>query len=57
MLRGLGPSLEELPPTALLCNLLPLFLAKLSNRYHSAHAKSEGCFTLAPKMTLDPNIQ
>ena len=35
----------------------PLFLAKLSNRYHSAHAKSEGCFTLAPKVTPDPNVQ
>ena len=33
----------------------PLFLAKLSNWYHGAHTKSEGRFTLAPKVTPDPD--
>ena len=35
----------------------PLFLAKLSNRYHGAHAESEGCFTLASKVNPDPDVQ
>ena len=33
------------------------FLAKFSNQYHGAHAESEGCFTLAPKMTPNPNVK
>ena len=35
----------------------PFFLAKLSNWYHGAHAESEGCFTLALKVTPNPDIQ
>ena len=35
----------------------PLFLEKLSNWYHSAHAEFEGRFTLAPKVTPDPDVQ
>ena len=57
MLRELDPSPEELLPTAFSSNLLAIFLAKLSNWYHGAYAKSEGYFTLTPKVTLDPNIQ
>ena len=37
MLRELGPSLEELPPTALSSDLLAILSGKLSNRYHGTH--------------------
>ena len=57
MLRELGPSPRELPPTALSSDLLATLLAKLSNWYHGAHVESEGCFTLASKVTPEPNIQ
>ena len=57
MLHELGPNPEKLLLIALLSDLLAIFLAKLPNRYHGAHAKFEGCFTLAPKVTLDPNVQ
>ena len=57
MLRESGPNPEELLPTALLSDLLATLLAKLFNRYHSAHAEPEGCFTLAPKVAPNPNVQ
>ena len=56
MLRELGLSLKELPPTALLSDLWPFFLVKLSNWYHGTHAESKGRFTIAPKMTPNPDI-
>ena len=57
MLHEFGPSLGELPPTVLSSNLLTLFLAKLSNWYHGAHAEFERRFILAPKVILDLDVQ
>ena len=42
---------------ALDANCAPLFLAELLNWYHGAHAESERCFVLAPKVASDPNVQ
>ena len=55
MSRELGLNLEELLPTVLLSDLLAIVLAELLNWYHSAHAKPERCFALAPKMASNPN--
>ena len=56
MLHELGLSLGKLPPITLLSDLLAIFFAKLSSRYHGAHAESEGCFTLTPKVASDPDV-